>query len=124
MTGLGWLLYLLCMLGALAVSAWIYRRREAPGQGRPILIALRFIALALVLLLLFDPRLPARRAGAGHGQVVLLDNSLSMSLPADPGAPRGPTRWARAVAEARRLAGSRGPILAFGADARPTPGGA
>ena len=108
MTGLGWLLWAVCTLAACGVAVFVYRRWEAPGPGRRVLVVLRCFALALVLLLLFDPRLPPRRSTGGQRRMVLLDNSLSMSLPADPAAARGQTRWQRAVAQARSLAGRGG----------------
>ncbi len=118
MTLTGWILYAVAAALALAMVAFVYRRREAPGPGRRILIALRFLALALVILLLFDPRLPARTGAAGNRVMVLLDGSLSMMLPADPAAPRGPTRWQQGVATARGAAG-RGQVLLFGGTPRP-----
>lgn len=118
MTFTGWVLFAVAAALALAVVAFVYRRREAPGRGRTLLIALRFLVLALVILLLFDPRLPARGGAVSSRVMVLLDGSLSMALPADPAAPRGETRWQRAVAGARSVAG-RGDLLLFGAAPRP-----
>jgi hypothetical protein len=110
-----WIAWLALAGAALALSLWHYRRRETPGRGRTALALLRAVALALVLLLLFDPDLPAGATGAARGTQVLLDASLSMTLPADSA---GPTRWERATDLARQRAGSR-PILLFGDRPRP-----
>ena len=107
MTALGWLLWLVSSAAVLGLSIWHYRRRETPGRGRMLLAALRAGALALVLLLLFDPELPAR-GGTSRATQVLLDASLSMQLPAEDG-----TRWHAAAAEARARAGGQ-PLLLFG----------
>lgn len=114
MSAVGWVLWLMLSAALVGLSVWHYRRRETPGRGRTLLALLRASALALVLLLLFDPQL---RAGAGNGvrsTQVLLDASLSMQL--DAGA--GITRWERAVQEARSRAGSA-QVLLFGDAARP-----
>ncbi|MBX6362754.1 MAG: hypothetical protein IRZ00_02700 [Gemmatimonadetes bacterium] len=108
-----WLLYGLAALAALGVVFFVYRRRETAGPGRSLLIAFRWVALAAILLLLFDPRLPAA-SRAGRRTMALVDASLSMQLPAAGGG----TRWQRAVAEARRVGG---PILLFGETPRPVP---
>jgi hypothetical protein len=97
------------------LSLWHYRRRETPGRGRPLLALLRASTLALILLLLLRPELPARDTGGAGGIQVLLDASLSMGLPADPD---GATRWDQAVAIARQRSGGR-PVLLFGAASRP-----
>ncbi|MFO7259650.1 MAG: VWA domain-containing protein [bacterium] len=113
---LGWSLYALAVLAALAVAGYIYLVRETPGRGRLLLASLRFAALALLALLIFDPEIPAAGIAAGAGRTrVLLDGSLSMRLPAD--AASGPSRWERAVAEARRLAPGRD-VVVFGAGTR------
>lgn len=119
MSGLGWLLWLVLGAAVMIISMWHYRRRETPGRGRMLLAALRGMSLALVLLLLFDPDLPARDAAGVRGTQVLLDASLSMRLPGESGG----TRWNEAVAEARARAGDR-PILLFGDGARPIQGDA
>ena len=105
-----WAFYALIVSVALAATLLHYRRREPPGRGRTILALLRWLAIAVVALLLFDPALPSRE-GAGGGSVVLLDASLSMRLP-DEG---GTTRWERAREQATaESAASDAPILLFG----------
>jgi hypothetical protein len=104
-------------LSALAAAASVahYRWRETPGSGRMLLAALRALALALLLLILFDPELPAPDGLApGRATQVLLDASLSMTLPTA----AGPTRWEQAVEIARNRAGQR-PVLLFGETPRP-----
>lgn len=114
-----WSLYLLAAAGALAAAVYLYRRREMPGRGRTILAALRWATLALVILVLFDPVLPSPGvASVARRTTVLLDASLSMALPAAPG--DTVSRWARAVDEAKRLAGGRDVIL-FGTGASAVP---
>ncbi|HEX2167522.1 MAG TPA: hypothetical protein VHG09_09860, partial [Longimicrobiales bacterium] len=105
-----WLVWLGLSAAVVAVSIWHYRRRETPGRGRMLLAVLRACAVVLVLLLLFDPVLPGGGAQTVRGTQVLLDASLSMSLPA--GESEG-TRWEAATAAARQRAGDR-PVLLFG----------
>ncbi|MEO5511359.1 MAG: vWA domain-containing protein [Longimicrobiales bacterium] len=102
-----WIGYIVIALLALAVVLYVYRRREPTGRGRTFLAALRWAAIALLLLLVFDPRLrqPFQRTQAGRAPV-LLDASLSMLLPADDG-----TRWRNASAEAVKRAGPGGIVL-------------
>jgi hypothetical protein len=98
-----------------AASIWHYLRREPPGRGRLLLAGLRALSLSLLLLLLFDPELPAPGSGGGvRGTQVLLDGSLSMDVPTA----AGPTRWAHGAAVARERAGGR-EILLFGERPRP-----
>jgi hypothetical protein len=109
MSGTSWALWAgLCAIAA-AASIWHYRRRETAGHGRMLLAGLRAAALALLLLILFDPQLPgAGSAAAGRaGRQVLLDASLSMTLPAADGT----TRWTQASALARERAGGRAVLL-------------
>jgi hypothetical protein len=110
-----WVLWSALAVTALALSLWHYRRRETPGRGRTALALLRAVTLAILLLLLFDPELPAGAVRAPRGTQVLLDASLSMTLPAESA---GSTRWDRAVAMARQRAGDR-PVLLFGDRPRP-----
>jgi hypothetical protein len=107
-------LWLVLSALAVAVSAWHYLRREMPGRGRVLLAGLRGAAIALLLLLLFDPELPARGVGGSAGTQVLLDGSLSMNVAgAD-----GRSAWQQGVDAARSRAGGR-PVLVFGETARP-----
>jgi hypothetical protein len=112
MTGTGWLLFALAAAAALGLTLGLYRRWETPGRGRTTLALLRWGGAAILLLLLFDPDLPAGALGAAAGTQVLLDGSLSMSLPHE-----GGTRFSAAAGEARRLSTGR-PVLVFGSDVR------
>ena len=113
---LGWSLYALAAVAGLAVAGYIYLMREPPGRGRLLLALLRFAALALLTLLIFDPEIPAAGIAAGANRTrVLVDGSLSMRLPADTAG--GPSRWERAVAEAHRLAPGRD-VVVFGSGTR------
>lgn len=108
----GWAFFALTAAAALAMVGYLYGRREVPGQGRRFLAALRWGAIALLLLLLFDPEISVRGLSGGAERVqVLLDGSLSMATPLAPGDPE--TRWSAAVSEARRVAGG-GEVLVFG----------
>ncbi|HEX6937781.1 MAG TPA: VWA domain-containing protein [Longimicrobiales bacterium] len=113
---LSWALFALAATGALAVVLHLYRRREAPGRGRVVLAGLRWSSLVVLLLLLFDPQLPvAGLAVMRERTQILLDASLSMTLPVSPGDTT--SRWQAATRDAARLAG-RAPVLLFGARAR------
>jgi hypothetical protein len=108
----GWALYGLTAAAALAMVGYLYGRRELPGRGRKILVGLRWAALAILLLLLFDPSFSVPGVTGGRDRVqVLLDGSLSMGLPLRAGEPG--TRWSAAIEEARRAAGG-GELLVFG----------
>ncbi|HUH13608.1 MAG TPA: VWA domain-containing protein, partial [Longimicrobiales bacterium] len=96
MTPLAWTLFALLTATAAAGVALLYRRREPDVPGRAVLLGLRVLALALLLLLLFDPRMEAPgRPRAGAAPAVVVDRSLSMALPLTPGAER--TRWQAAL---------------------------
>ena len=87
-----WALYALIVAAALAGAVFHYRRHEPAGRGRVILGVLRGTTLAVLLLLLFDPVVPAVAVGGAGGTAVLVDASLSMGLPAE----RGGTAWGEA----------------------------
>ncbi len=108
---LSWLAFGILAAGAGGFAAWIYVRRELPIPRRGLLSTIRGTILVLVLLLLWDPRLPGGpRSGSGDGGWVLLDASASMSAVA----PQGDTDWASALERAAELAGEGGQILLFG----------
>lgn len=112
MDAISWAAFALIAAAALVLVRYIYQRREPPGRGRTVLTALRWGALTLLILLLFDPELPVvGHAAGGERTQVVIDGSLSMRAPiAESGSG---TRWDEARAEARRLAGS-GDVLVFG----------
>ena len=118
MTVWRWLLYIVLVLLAAALSAWLYLRREPPGRGRLLLAGLRAASLAIILILILDPLLAARRGAGGRAPRILLDASASMALPAGPG--DSASRWDAALAEVHRR---RGSILLFGDRVRPAAAG-
>jgi hypothetical protein len=111
MDPISWALYAVIAAGLLAGARFHYRRHEPAGRGRYVLAGLRGAALALVVLLLFDPVLPARGMAARAPTIALVDASLSMRL-ADPD---GTTRWQEAMEAVRDLRPNR--ILVFGTGA-------
>jgi hypothetical protein len=118
MSAISWLLFAACVAGALFLVWFVYRRRETPGRGRTLLGALRVLAVALILLVLFDPELPsAAGAGGARGTQVIADASLSMTLP---GRSARETRWERVAQQARQAAGERD-VLVFGDRVRAVP---
>ncbi len=78
-----WLLFMVLLPAAAVFVWWIYRREaeSAPPGAKRLLSALRFAALAFVLLLLFQPyaETSVRRLVKSH-LVVLLDTSASMEF--------------------------------------------
>ena len=108
---LSWLAFGILVAGAGGFAAWIYVRRELPIPGRGLLGTIRALILALVLLLLWDPRLPGGpRSGTSEGRWVLLDASVSMSA----GASEGGSNWAVALERAGQLAEAGAQVLVFG----------
>ena len=108
---LSWLAFGILVAGAGGFAAWIYVRRELPIPGRGLLGTIRALILALVLLLLWDPRLPGDpRSGTSEGRWVLLDASVSMSAGASEVGPN----WAVALERAGELAEAGAQVLVFG----------
>lgn len=103
-----WGLYLLMVAVVAAATVLHYQRREPGGRGRFVLAGLRAGALAILVLLLFDPLLPRAGGSEGGGELVLLDASLSMQLRDV----EGETRWAKAVAAAGEASAER--VVLFG----------
>ena len=108
---LSWLAFVILVAGAGGFAAWIYVRRELPIPGRGLLGTIRAVILMLVLLLLWDPRLPGGpRSGTSEGSWVLLDASVSMSA----GALEGGPNWTLALERAGELAEAGAQVLVFG----------
>ena len=63
----------------LAFATWLYRYREVPVEHVGALIAARTLSVALVLLLLINPRVPGAAPSAPDDSWTLLDASLSMA---------------------------------------------
>ncbi len=108
----------LLVAAALAYPFWVYRRREPAVKGGSILALLRGLSLALLLLLLWNPQVPAGDLPGGRPSVVLLDGSLSMTA----AAPEGGDAWSRGTALAARLESEGGRVLSFGAGRGSAPG--
>jgi hypothetical protein len=115
MSGATWGLWAAIAAVLLGAGFWLYRTREARGRGRAVLAVLHGLTIGLLVLLLFDPDVPVPGAESDAPHV-LLDASLSMTLPHK----EGGTRWERAVAEARSIAGEA-PVVLFGAAPRAVP---
>ena len=99
-------------------AAWIYVRRELAIPGRRLLGTIRAVILVLLLLLLWDPRLPGGpRSGSSEGSWVLLDASASMSA----GALEDGANWASVLERARELAEAGAQVLLFGETPRVVP---
>ncbi len=113
---LSWLIFGALAVAAAAFAGWIYYRRELPIPGRKVLGVARGLILVLILLLLWDPRLPGSRAGAfgGADRWVLLDGSASMEA----GGGGGQAAWTVALARAQELATGGARILLFGGTPR------
>ena len=115
---LSWLAFGILVAGAGGFAAWIYVRRELPIPGQRLLGTLRALVLALVLLLLWDPRLPGGpRNGTSEGRWVLLDASASMSAAAS----ENGADWASTLERVSELAGAGAQILLFGETHRVVP---
>ena len=114
---LSWLAFGILVAGAVGFAAWIYVRRELPIPGQRLLGTLRALVLVLVLLLLWDPRLPGGpRSGTAEGRWVLLDASASMFAAASEDA-----EWASTLERAGELAGAGAQVLLFGETPRVVP---
>ena len=109
------LLFLVAAAAAVVFTVWTYRKRELPVAGRWGLATARSATLLLMLLLLFDPRLPA--VGASRSlRWVLLDASASMAV-----GRAGATPWDSATARARELRAEGARVLRFGGEPPPPP---
>lgn len=109
-----WSLFLALAAGAVAYSLWLYLRVELPVQWARRLAVVRASALIVILLLLFDVRLPMAVSGGGDGRWVLLDASLSMGA----AAPGGASAWEAASARARSLDREGWTVVTFGGGTR------
>lgn len=105
-----WIVFVIAAAAAGGFVAFLYRTREPAVRHRALLITLRTLALAILLLVIFDPALPAT-GGRAPRTAVALDASLSMRLPVS--ATDSTARWSAAVTTARRAAGDAG-VLVFG----------
>jgi len=111
-----WSILLALAAGLVAYSFWLYLRLEIAVPAARWLAAARATALVLVLLLLFDVRLPNGGAGGGAQDWVLLDASLSMAAAVPDG---GTSAWQGAEARARDLEREGWRVVTFGDAAAP-----
>jgi len=109
-----WSLFLALSAGAVAYSLWLYLRVELPVKWRRPLAAARATAFVILLMLLFDVRVPASVSSGGTRSWALLDASLSMGA-ADPG---GTSAWEAAAARARALDRDGWTVVTFGEGTR------
>jgi hypothetical protein len=102
-------LFIIGLVLAAALAAYVYVIRERLGPAGAGFAALRVAAVGLLLLLLANAPWPGRTPGLPA--TVLVDRSLSM------GAPGG--HWRAALDSARAIAGREGTILGFGSGVGP-----
>jgi hypothetical protein len=107
-----WSLLLALAAGLVAYSLWLYLRLEIAVPAAKWLAAARATALVVVLLLLFDVRMPAGGTGSASDEWVLLDASLSMSA-APPG---GASAWTEATERAAELERQGWQVVPFGGE--------
>lgn len=110
MTTTNWIFFITASAVVLAISWYMYSRREPAGRGRRLLMLMRASALVLIVLLLVDPRFGSGARRARDHTRVVLDASLSMMPRA-----KDSVAWRKAVKEAQRegrggviIAGDRG----------------
>ncbi len=108
------LLLISTFLVAGGFCAWIYLRREFAVRSRPFLLAARLVAVAGVVVLLWNPTLNTGRRQDAPELVAVLDASASMAArTAD-----GVSVWDLARERARALAGDGARILVAGRTVR------
>lgn len=87
----------------IVLTAVFYLLREPNVPGRAVLLGFRLIALAVLILLLLNPRLPGAERGStadGSATWVLIDSDLSLGIPTSAGG----TLWDSVVGRAAELA--------------------
>lgn len=104
------LLFVALAAALIGFAFWVYLRVELPVPAARRLAGVRAAVMVLVLLLLFDPRLPGSGTGDTGQPWVLLDASLSMSAVQ----PDGTSTWDAARSRADALASDGRRIVAFG----------
>ena len=114
------LLFLVFAAALTAYAFWVYLRLELRVPVARRLAIVRALALVTVLLLLFDPRIPATGVGASPARWVLLDASASMAA-VDAG---GTSAWSSAVARADELGADGWSVVRFGGERLDASGGA
>lgn len=108
-----WALFVVLAGCLTAYSLWIYLRVDVVVPRARVLALVRAGALVIVLMLLFDVRLPTNGMGGPSTEWALLDASLSMGAVG----PDGNSPWALASARARELSSAGYDIATFGGEA-------
>jgi hypothetical protein len=102
----------LAIAGSVGFSAWIYFHRELPISGRRTLAGLRALTLVLVLLLLWNPRLPVGgEAPTANVPWILIDASVSMTAVVSGSQT---SAWAEAMDRVEELASGETHLATFG----------
>lgn len=104
------LLFAVVATALVAYSYWIYLRVELRVPARRWLATIRAAALVLILLLLFNPRLPVGSGSGVPARWVLLDGSLSMQASATGDS----SPWTDASDRAEELAAEGWRVVRFG----------
>ncbi len=111
-----------CLAAAALFTAWTYRRTTPPvtPARKWVLGSLRFVAVALVLVLLFDPVLRTFEENLAPPTIaVLVDDSESMSL-----APSEGASWKDGLRQSLSgITGGEVRFFRFSSDAQPLPEG-
>ncbi|MBT8488624.1 MAG: hypothetical protein HKN72_14015 [Gemmatimonadetes bacterium] len=94
----------------IAYSFWVYTRVELRVAAGRWLAGVRALALVVVLLLLFNPRLPVGDGAGAPARWVLLDASLSMTATGVDGS----SAWDQALERADALASDGWRVVGFG----------
>lgn len=99
------------MLAVAGFAVWVYERRELPIAGRRILATTRALSLALIVALLWNPRVPYLAGSVGApGRWTLLDGSLSMNATGG----HGVSAWSEGLERARSRARAGDRVMIFG----------
>jgi hypothetical protein len=102
-------LYLVLAAALAAYAFWIYTRVELAVPAARKLAVVRTCAFALLLLLLFDPRVPSPAEARSASRWVLLDESLSMAATDA----EGRSAWEAAAVRARELEAAGWRVVRF-----------
>jgi len=111
---IGWSLFLALAAGAVAFSFWLYLRVELRVKWAHRLALVRAATFVVLLMLLFDVRLPALASRGTGPRWALLDASLSMGA----AAPGGASAWESAASRARALDRDGWTVVTFGGGTR------
>ncbi len=107
-------LLIIALLGCGGLCAWVYLRREFAVRSRPVLLALRLLAVTGVVVLLWNPTLSRPTRSDMPERVAVLDASASMAARTA----EGTALWDLARERARMWAGEGARILVAGSTVR------